>query len=124
MKVNMKYGLIIGCVMAIFCLEAAYVRRQLKEPTNPEKSVTYVADDESYSVTLSPEDIQFIGGVLKPHVGFDRDYNRPINNSFIRRVVGTCQCGEKAKLLKKVLTDFKGTIVERLYSKLGLRREI
>jgi hypothetical protein len=124
MKINARHSLFIGCALSMFCLEADYVRRELKTPTNPGTSVTYVVDDESYSVTLSPEDVQFIGGVLKPHVAFDRDYNKPIDKSFIKKVVGTCQCGDKRKLLERVLTDFKGIIVERLYSKLGLPREI
>src|SRR5262245_38566297 len=124
-KSNFGYFLIISIVIcSVWLLNARYVRQQLKEPIVPKQSTTYVVDDESYAVTLSAEDKRKIEFILKPRAFSDEDYNRRIDNGFIRRTVATCRCGKDAEMLERVLTDFKGETVRKLFTDLGLKGEL
>ena len=55
---------------------------------------------------------------------WDQDYNMRVTSSFIRRVIGGCQCGKDAIMMERVLRDFKGRTVRDLFTDLGLRNEL
>jgi len=115
------------------------IRRDELKPEQRRKTATYFTDDERYAVYLTDEEIAVIQRALKSHTWADQDYNKPINSGLIRRIIGSCgscnqgsctskkkcqKCSDEAKLIKQVLTDFRGKNVQDLFTALGLRREI
>lgn len=106
-------------------LQARYERQDFGKPER-RRQFTYFADDESFAVKLSPHDLRKLETIIKPHImpNSDQDYNKRITEGLIKRIVGTCQCGEDAAMVEKVLSDFEGSTVQALFTALGLRREL
>lgn len=119
--------LVYACIgiLGITHVHAKYEKRTFDQPKST-RNYTYFADDESFAVKLGYRDLRKIEAILKQHImpNSDQDYNKRITSSFIRRVIGTCQCGQDAEMVENVLRDFEGHTMRELFNGLGLRNDL
>lgn len=130
--------LIVSLVLIALAISLYGYNKQELKPAPRKKVGTYFTDDERFAIDLSEDDIVIMQNVMKRHTWADQDYNKLINSTFIRRIVGSCgsckhgspgdpkcqECTAQTELVRRVLNDFRGRTVQDLFTAIGLRREI